>query len=126
MQTGVWQRVHEAVLGRFGEHDQIAWDAVSVDTASMPSSAGGEYTGRDPTDRGKLGCRDCLRADQGGLLPVAQMSSAPVNDSQLSKPFVESTLVVNGCWAALANIELSWMLIECMLLDHIGSGSAGV
>lgn len=64
MQVGVWQSVHEAVLRRLREYDQIAWDRASIDAASVPSPRGGEHTGRNPTDRGKLGCkpRSCRSA----------------------------------------------------------------
>ena len=60
MQAGVWQRVHKAVLRRLREHDQILWDRASVDAASVPAPFGGEHTGRNPTDRGKLGCKHHL------------------------------------------------------------------
>jgi transposase len=53
-QAGVWQSVHEAILRRLREYDQIAWDRACIDAASVPSPRGGEHTGRNPTDRGKL------------------------------------------------------------------------
>lgn len=56
MLAGVWQRIHEAILRRLREHDQIMWERACVDAASVPAPAGGEDTGRNPTDRGKLGC----------------------------------------------------------------------
>jgi hypothetical protein len=37
MQAGVWQSIHEAILRRFREYDQIAWDRECVDAASVPS-----------------------------------------------------------------------------------------
>jgi transposase len=40
MLTGVWQRIHEAILQRLREHDQIMWDRACVDTASVPAPAG--------------------------------------------------------------------------------------
>jgi hypothetical protein len=57
MQAGVWQSVHEAILRRLREHDQTMWDRASIDVASVPAPFGGEHTGRNPTDRGKLGCK---------------------------------------------------------------------
>jgi transposase len=70
MQAGVWQSVHEAVLRRLREHDQILWDRASIDAASVPAPVGGEHTGRNPTDRGKLGCKHHVVVDQRGL-PLA-------------------------------------------------------
>jgi len=52
MQAGAWQCVHAAVLRRLREYDQIIRDRDSVDAASVPAPAGGEHTGRNPTDRG--------------------------------------------------------------------------
>jgi hypothetical protein len=46
------------------------WDRASVDAASLPAPAAGKHTGRNPTDRGKLGCKHHLLADQRGLLLV--------------------------------------------------------
>ncbi|WP_312798204.1 hypothetical protein [Tianweitania sp.] len=54
MQAGVWQSIYEAILRRLREQDQIVSDRACIDAASVPSPAGGEYTGRNPTDRGKL------------------------------------------------------------------------
>jgi hypothetical protein len=56
MQAGVWQSAHDAVLRRLREYDQIIWDRANIDAASVPPPFGGEHTGRNPTDRGKLGC----------------------------------------------------------------------
>jgi len=96
MQAGVWQRVYEAVLHRLREHDQIMGDRVSADAASVPSPAGGEHTGRNPTDRGKLGCKHHLLVDQRGLPLVVQISGAQVHDSRLLIPLGESIPAVKG------------------------------
>jgi len=40
MRAGVWQHVHEAILRRLREHDQIMWDRACVDAASVPAPAG--------------------------------------------------------------------------------------
>lgn len=60
MLAGVWQRIAEAILRRLRGHDQIMWDRACVDAASVPVPAGGEHTGRNPTDRGKLGSKHHL------------------------------------------------------------------
>lgn len=65
MQAGVWQSVHEAVLRRLREHDQIMWGGASVDAASAPAPTDGEHPGRNPTDRGKVGWKHPLLVDPG-------------------------------------------------------------
>ncbi len=67
MQAGVWQSIHEAILRRLREYDQIVWDRACIDAASVPSPRGGEHTGRNPTDRGKLGCKHHVLVDQRGF-----------------------------------------------------------
>jgi transposase len=74
MLAGVWQRIHEAILRRRREYDQIEWERASIDAASVPSPLGGEHTGRNPTDRGKLGCKHHVLVDQRGLPLVARIS----------------------------------------------------
>jgi transposase len=96
MLAGVWQRVHEAILRRLREHDQIMWDRACVDAASVPAPAGGEHTGRNPTDRGKLGCKHHLLVDERGLPLVAQISGAQVHDSRFLIPLIESIPAVKG------------------------------
>jgi transposase len=96
MLVGVWQRIHEAILRRLREHDQIMWDRACVDAASVPAPAGGEYTGRNPTDRGTLGSKHHLLVDERGLPLVAQISGAQVNDSRFLIPLVESIPAVKG------------------------------
>ena len=62
MKAGVWQRVHEAVLRRLREHDQIMWDRACIDAASAPAAtanatsrrAGGRSVERKAVEIGKL------------------------------------------------------------------------
>lgn len=96
MLAGVWQRIHEAILRRLREHDQIMWDRACVDAASVPAPARGEHTGRNPTDRRKAGSKHHLLVDERGLPLVAQISGAQVHDSSLLIPLVESIPAVKG------------------------------
>lgn len=96
MLAGVWQRVHETILRRLREHDQIMWDRASIDAASVPTPTSGEHTGRNPTDRGKLGCKHHLLVDERGLPLVAQISGAQVQDSRFLIALVESIPAVKG------------------------------
>jgi hypothetical protein len=50
----------------------------------------GEHTGRNPTDRGKLGSKHHSLVDERGLPLVAQLSGAQVHDSRFLIPLVES------------------------------------
>jgi transposase len=120
MQAGVWQSVHEAILRSLREHDQIMWDRASVDAASVPAPFGGEHTGRNPTDRGKLGCKHHVLVDQRGLPLVARISGAQVHDSRLLIPLVEAIPAIKGLSGRAQNAQVSFMPIEPMLHEHIG------
>jgi len=124
MLAGVWQRIHEALFRRLREHDQIMWDRACVDAASVPAPAGGEHTGRNPTDRGKLGSKHHLLVDERGLSLVARISGAQVHDSRFLIPLVESIPAVKGWLAVPANVQVSCMLTERMLREPIGLGCA--
>ena len=41
-QAGVWQKLHEAMLHRLRESDQIEWERASIDSASVPSPPRGQ------------------------------------------------------------------------------------
>jgi hypothetical protein len=45
MQAGVWRSVHEALLRRRREDDQIMWKRPSIDAASVLPQLGGAHTG---------------------------------------------------------------------------------
>lgn len=96
MQAGVWQRIHEAMLRRLREYDQIEWDRASIDAASVPSPFGGEHTGPNLTDRGKLGCKHHVLVDQRGLPLVARISGAQVHDSRLLVPLMTAIPALAG------------------------------
>ena len=47
--AGVWDKLHQAMLVRLREHDQIDWSRASIDGSSVPSPR--EARKRDPTMR---------------------------------------------------------------------------
>ena len=72
------------------------WHRACVDAASVPAPAGGKHTGRNPSDRGKLGSRQHLVIDELRFPLEAQMSAAQVHDSRFLIPLVEPILAVKG------------------------------
>lgn len=125
MKAGDWQRIHEAVLRRLREHDQIMWDRACVDAASLPAPAGGEHKGRNPTDRGKLGCKHHLLVDQRRLPLVARISGAQVHDSRFLIPLVEAIRRLKGFPVVRASVQVSCTPIERTLHERIALGYAG-
>src|SRR5215217_3541246 len=56
-EASVWDRLQRVLLDRLGEAEQIDWERVSLDSASVPAPRGGTKTGKNPTDRGKSGSK---------------------------------------------------------------------
>ena len=44
--TGVWQRLHQVLLDRLGQADQIDWSRTAVDAASVPAPGGAKKPAR--------------------------------------------------------------------------------
>ena len=86
----VWQQVHHAFLQRLQDAGQIDWERASLDSASVPAPAGGEATGKDPTNRGKLGTKRHLIVDRRGLPLAVTMSGANTHDSKLLEETVDT------------------------------------
>jgi hypothetical protein len=86
--------MYEAVLRRLREYDQIMWDRTGIVAASVPAPAGGEHTGRNPTDRGKHVCKHDFLVDELRLFLMAQISGVQAHDARFLIPVVESTRAV--------------------------------
>jgi transposase len=41
-EAGVWRRLHQELLNRLGEAEQIDWERASLDSASVPAKRGGQ------------------------------------------------------------------------------------
>ena len=50
-EAGVWQNLHELLLAKLPEADQIDWSRAVVDSASLRAVGGGGETGSNPTNR---------------------------------------------------------------------------
>ena len=52
-EAGVWERVHQSLLDRLGEADQIDWERASLDSASVPAKRGERQAARIRRIRGR-------------------------------------------------------------------------
>ena len=46
--AGVWDRLHQTLLDRLGDADQIDWERASLDSASVPAKRGAQRWDRTP------------------------------------------------------------------------------
>jgi transposase len=82
-QAGVWSSVHRLLLDRLHAQGQLDLTRASLDSATVASPCGGQDTGRDPTNRGKLGCKRHLVVDGLGIPLGVVVSAANVHDSRM-------------------------------------------
>ena len=78
--AAVWDQLHLAMLTRLREHDQINWSRASIDGARV-ASPGGQETGPNPTDHGKLGSKRHIVLDARGVPLAIKITEANQHDS---------------------------------------------
>ncbi|WP_157112550.1 IS5 family transposase [Pandoraea faecigallinarum] len=93
---GVWGRLHLALLRRLREHDQIDWSRACIDGASVSKPPGGEQTGPNPTDRGKLGSKRHLIVDKRGVPLALTVTGANRHDSIAFEALIDAIPSVPG------------------------------
>jgi transposase len=77
--AGVWDRILHVLHDNLGQQGRIDWSRAALDSASVRAKGGGLRTGRNPTDRGKLGSKHHLIVDRNGI-PLAKPTLTPAND----------------------------------------------
>src|SRR5919107_4749814 len=65
--AGVFVDLWAMGLREYGESKGLDWDWLAMDGAMTKAPLGGERTGRNPTDRGKLGTKRGLLVEANGI-----------------------------------------------------------
>lgn len=78
--TGLWPRLHRAVLDELGSQDMIDWSRAVLDGASVRAQKGGSMTGPDPVDCGKSGSKIHVLSDRAGIPLSVAVSAANTNE----------------------------------------------
>ena len=68
--TGLWQQMFEVFVRDYHQRRGIQWTWQALDSKSVAAPLGGEQTGKNPTDRGKLGSKRHILVDGRGA-PLA-------------------------------------------------------
>lgn len=93
--AGVWQQIHEHLLTKLRQADQIDWSRAIVDSASVRALRGGK-TGPNPTDRAKAGSKHHVITDAQGIPLATLLTSANTNDVTQLIPLVEAIPPIGG------------------------------
>ena len=86
--AGVFERLWRDALYAYDEEVGIDWEWQAMDGAMTKAPLGGEKTGKNPTDRGKLGTKRSLLVDEQGVPLGLVVSGANTSDGRL----LEATL----------------------------------
>lgn len=78
--AGLWQKVFEMLLRYYHQRCRIQWKWQAIDSKSVAAPLGGEKTGKNPTDRGKLGSKRHLLVDARGAPLAIVVSGANAHD----------------------------------------------
>jgi hypothetical protein len=83
------------MLSKLREHDRIDWSRASIDSASV-ASPGGQETGPNTTDRGKLGSTRHLVVDAQGIPLALTVTGANRHDSMAFEATLDALVAVPG------------------------------
>ena len=95
-QAGVWERLHQLLLAELQEADRIDWSRAVVDSSHVRALGGGEKTGKNPTDRGKLGTKHHLVTDGQGIPLAVTITGSNVPDVKEALHVVDKVPAVPG------------------------------
>jgi putative transposase len=86
VRAGVFKHMWQAGLNEYDEFKGIEWKWQAADGAMTKSPLGGEKTGKNPTDRGKIGTKRSLLVNEQGLPLGIVVSGANTPDGKLLEP----------------------------------------
>lgn len=89
-EAGVWEMLHLLLLEKLAAADCLDLERASIDSASVAAPGGGWETGKDPTNRGKLGTKRHVVVDRGGVPLAITISASNVHDSRRMLPTVDA------------------------------------
>ena len=94
--AGVWQQLHEILLGELNAADKIDWSRAAIDSSFVRALGGGERTGPSPVDRRKKGSKHHILTDGHGVPLAATTTAANVKDVTQLRGLVEAIPPVRG------------------------------
>jgi transposase len=79
-EQGIWDKVFQTLVRFYGRERHIQWQWQAVDSRSCAAPLGGTDTGKNPTDRAKLGSKIHILVDQRGAPLAIHVSGANQHD----------------------------------------------
>lgn len=91
-QLGIFEQFWQLALEEYDIEVGLDWEWQSLDGAMTKAPLGGENTGKNPTDRGKLGTKRSLQTDAAGVPVGVAVAGANVHDKRLVEQTIDNTL----------------------------------
>lgn len=89
---GVFARIWDVAIEAYDDLIGLDWTWQSVDGAMTKAPLGGEETGKNPTDRGKLGTKRSVQTEASGVPVGLAVGGANVHDTKLLQETIEDCL----------------------------------
>jgi len=91
--AGVWDRLHQLLLGRLAQAGKLDWRRACLDSRSLAAKRG-QDTSPNPTDRARPGSKHHVLVDANGIPLATRVSAANRNDSKLLEPMLDAVVPV--------------------------------
>ena len=102
VRAGVFLRMWQAGLTEYDELKGIDWKWQAADGAMTKAPLGGEKTGKNPTDRGKVGTKRSLLVNEQGIPLGLVVSGANTPDGRLLNATLQAVPIERPAPATLA------------------------
>lgn len=89
IEAGIFDAIESEALAAFDRIVGLDLSEVSVDGSLHKAPCGGEGTGKNPTDRGKLGWKWSIVVDAHGIVVGVAIAGANRNDCKLLEPTLD-------------------------------------
>lgn len=89
-QAGLFARIFPVMLEYYDHVKRIQWRWQAIDSKLVPAPLGGEKTGKNPTDRGKLGSTRHILVDARGAPLAIVVSGANTHDKTCATEVLEA------------------------------------
>ena len=94
--AGIWDRLHRLLLRELQGAHKIDWSYAVADSTKSRALGGGDETGPNPTDRGKLGTKHHVLTDAQGLPLAVTVTGANAADITQLLPLVDHLPDLSG------------------------------
>jgi putative transposase len=90
---GVWAKLFQLLLRYYDKVKHIQWRWQALDSKSVAAPLGGEKTGKNPTDRGKLGSKRHILTDAHGAPLAVVVSGANAHDKTCAVAVLDAIMI---------------------------------